>query len=273
MPRGAEYLVFSYIGFSSKEIYIDRPLINVSLEMEAPTLDEVVVRGYSNSSSSNRFKRKPEAKIVTTTTIENQTTVEFEIEKPYSIKSGENKLSVDINQFSIDAIYEYYAVPKLDKDAFLMARITNWDQYNLLEGEANLYFEGTYVGRSVLNAKALTDTLDISLGRDKSIVIGRKKVEEFSKKRTVGSNKIESRGFEIVAINKKSQPIQLTLFDQIPVSVNSNIQVTPENISNGLLDEKTGELTWKLNLAPQEQAKLNLQYEIKYPKKERVILE
>ena len=240
-------------------------------------LSETVITSLQGRTSGVRIRGansiKQEADVITTSTIENQTTVEFEVEKPYSIKSNGEKLTVDLNSYEIKAAYEYYAVPKLDKDAFLIARIVDWDQYNLLEGEANLYFEDGYVGRSILDAKTLTDTLNISLGRDKNIVIGRTKVDEFSKRRTIGSNKIESRGFKIIVRNKKSQPIKLTLYDQIPVAAISDIIVTPTQLSKGRLDDQTGEVAWELDLNPQQNIELKLEYEVKYPKKEKLILE
>jgi uncharacterized protein (TIGR02231 family) len=155
----------------------------------------------------------------------------------------------------------------------LVAQIVNWDQYNLLEGEANLYFEDAYVGRTILDAKTLQDTLGISLGRDKNIVVGREKNEQFSKRRTIGSNVVETRGFKIVARNKKSQPIKLTIFDQIPLSVLSDIIVSPIELTSGKLDIKTGKVKWELVIDGQQQRDINLQYEVKYPKREKVILE
>lgn len=149
----------------------------------------------------------------------------------------------------------------------------NWDQYHLLEGEANLYFEDGYVGRTILDAKSLNDTLDISLGRDKSIVIGREKNQDFTKVKTIGANKLETRGFEIIVRNKKSQTIDLTLYDQIPVSVNNDISVEPLALSNGKLNGKNGLVEWKLKVAPSKQKALNFQYQVKYPKRERIVLE
>ncbi|MCF6205256.1 MAG: DUF4139 domain-containing protein, partial [Methylococcaceae bacterium] len=194
----------------------------------------VMIRG--NSSAPKK------SKVVQTLTIENQTTVEFEVKTPYSIKSNGEKLTVNLTTYESETIYEYYAVPKLDKDAFLIARIINWDQYNLLEGEANLYFEEAYVGRTILDARSLNDTLDISLGRDKNIIVGREKVDEFSKKRTVGSNKIDSRGFKIIVRNKKSQAIKLTILDQIPIASISEISISPDELSGGKLEVATGEV-------------------------------
>ncbi|MEN1784831.1 MAG: DUF4139 domain-containing protein [Bacteroidota bacterium] len=284
LPNGATHLKFTYIGFVAQELPITSQYISVRLEPDEVALDEVVVVGYG--STSKRLQRKAagvsirgsssikkEAEVTTTTTIENQTTVEFEVDEPYSIKASGEKLTVDLNSFEIETSYEYFAVPKLDKDAFLVARIINWDQYNLLEGEANLYFEEAYVGRSILDARSLNDTLDISLGRDKSIVIGREKVNEFSKRKMIGSNKVESRGYKIIARNKKSQNIRLTLFDQIPVAAINNITVSAIELSSGKLTENTGEVAWEFELQPQQQKNLNLSYEVKYPKNEKVNLE
>jgi hypothetical protein len=276
IPKGATSLTISYLGYDTQQLPITSENMNAVLN-EGMVLDELVVTGYSGNARGGarpeRYKAEQEANIVTTSTIENQTSVEFELETPFSIKSDGTKLSVDLNKYNIDALYEYYAVPKLEKDAFLVARIMDWEQYNLLVGEANLFFEDAYVGRTILEANALTDTLDISLGRDKSIVIGRNKIDTYSKLRSIGNNRIESRGFEIIARNKKAQPIKLIIFDQIPMPAISTISVDPVELTGGELNKKTGAIVWELDVAAREQKKLTLSYEVKYPKKERVTLE
>lgn len=280
LPNNASTLVFSFIGFSSQEVPIAQPNIRVVMQSDVQQLAEVVATGYEperllqGQAPGVRIRGESSiAKSVPTTVVENQTTVEFEVSTPYSITSNGEKLQVDLKRHEIEAIYEYYAVPKLDKDAFLIAQLANWDQYNLLAGEANLYFEDAYVGRTILDAKSLQDTLEISLGRDKNIVINREKNEQFSKRQTFGSNVIETRSFKINIRNKKSQSIKLTLFDQIPHSVVDDIEVSPMELSSGHLDENTGKVKWELTLEPQEQKDINLQYEVKYPKREKVILE
>lgn len=277
LPNGATHLVVSFIGYATQDLPITSELINIEMIPDMQQLQEVVVTGYALQGRTPgvtvRGTSSQKAETIITSTVENQTTVEFEVELPYTIKSNGEKLSVDLNTYQIEAIYEYYAVPKIDKDAFLIAKIINWDQYNLLEGEANLYFEDAYVGRSILDAKSLSDTLNISLGRDKNIVLGRTKIENFTKRRFIGSNQVENVGFKIIARNKKSQPIKLTVFDQIPVSAISDITVTPKELSDGKLNEKTGEVTWELHIASQQQTESTLQYEVKYPKHEEVVLE
>ena len=276
LPNGASQLVFSFIGFATQEIAITQPEIDVLLQQDIQQLQEVVATGYGLQGKAQGVQIRGAnsiAKSIETKVVENQTTVEIEVERPYSIKTNGEKLVVDLKQHNVDALYEYYAVPKMDKDAFLVARVINWDQYNLLQGEANLYFEDAYIGRTILDARALKDTLDISLGRDRSIVVSRERIEELSRSRLIGSNKVDKRSFKIVVRNKKSVPINLVLYDQIPVSVISEIAVNALELTGGQLDEKSGKVTWKLLIERQQQKELNFLYEVKYPKKEKVILE
>lgn len=279
LPTGATDLVVSYVGFETQTVPITSGEINIKLMEDAQLLQEVVVTGYSGSNRSYKLEGKAagvridKASTLITEFKETQTTVEIAVEKPYTLKSGGEKMAIDLRDFTIPAEYHYVAVPKLDKDAFLIARITNWNQYNLLEGEANLYFEKGFVGRTILNANALSDTLEVSLGRDRSIVIEREKVEEFSKKRTLGANKIETRGIKIAVRNNKKSAVNLFISDQLPVSVVSDITVTPGNLYGGQYETSTGLLKWQLNLAPAEQRQWQFDYEVKYPKRENVVLD
>lgn len=278
LPNGATDLIVSFIGYETQYVPITSEQINVQMNPDLMQLEEVVVTGYGIQGrapglSVRNAPRLKKAETITTTTIENQTTVEFEVEAPYSIKSNGEKMTVDLSTYAIEAAYKYYAVPKIEKEAFLIAEITNWDQYNLMEGEANLYFEDTYVGRSILETTLLKDTLSISFGRDRNIAFEREKIKDYTKKRAIGSNQIENIGFKTTVRNKKSQPIKITIFDQIPVSAISDIVVTPKEVSQGKLEESTGLVTWEFTLQPQEKKELTLHYEVKYPRKESVILE
>ena len=283
LPASAKSLVFSFIGYSTQEVNIQgRSNVNVGLIEDTQMLSEVVVTGYSSSMKRSLEGRvagvsisnsEMEAAPLLTTFVENQTTVEIQVAEPYSIKTNGERTLVDLKTYDIPAVYRYTAIPKLDKDAFLIAEISDWSQYSLLEGESNLYFEDGFVGRSILNAAALQDTLQVSMGRDRSIVLQREKVDQFSKKRTIGANVTETRGYEISLKNNKSQAVTLLVKDQIPVSVNSSIIVTPGELSGGKLDPLTGIVTWEITLAAGAQQKLSLQYEVKYPKTERIILD
>ena len=149
--------------------------------------------------------------------------------------------------------------------------LTNWEQYSFLQGEANIFFEGTFVGKSILEAEGVQDTLSISLGRDKSVALKREKIDQLSQSRALASNNIESRAYQITVKNNKSQGIQLTVFDQIPISIVNDISVTA--IHKGAQQDENGIIKWQVDLKPNEQQQFQLQYEVKYPKRERVVLD
>jgi hypothetical protein len=274
LPTTAKTLVFSFVGMRMEELPIQgRSNMNVTLMQDTQMLSEVVVTGSYREREKKALGASMDAAPLMTSFVENQTTVEIQVAEPYSIKTNGERTLVDLKTYEIPATYRYIAIPKLDKDAFLLAEMADWSQYSLLEGESNLYFEDGFVGRSILNPAALQDTLQISMGRDRSIVMQREKVDQFSKKRTIGSNITESRGYEITLKNNKSQAVTLQVKDQIPVSVNSSIEVTTGELSGGVVDPVTGIVTWEISLAPGGQQKLSLRYEVKYPKSERVILD
>ncbi len=208
-----------------------------------------------------------------TNVVESQTSVEFEISIPYTIASDNKHHAVEIQTYALPAKYEYYAAPKLDREAFLLAKVTGWEQYNLLSGEVNLFYEGTYVGKSYLETRTAKDTLDISLGRDKNIAITRIKLKEFSSSAFIGLNKKELVAWEINVRNKKKQEINIVIEDQFPISTEKDIEVERLEMSGGKYNEETGIVNWNLTIKPGESVKnLIMKYSVKYPKNKEVIL-
>src|SRR5436190_20050737 len=101
------------------------------------------------------------------------TNVEFDIKLPYSIPSDGQRHLLAIQSKELPAMYRHFLVPRLDREAFLVASVTGWESLNLLPGSANIFFEGTYVGQTVLNPAVLNDTLNLSMGRDHGVTISR----------------------------------------------------------------------------------------------------
>ena len=164
-------------------------------------------------------------------------------------------------------------MPKLDKDAFLLANIVGWEQLDLVPGPTNVYFSDTYVGQSYINTRNVGDTLRLSFGRDKKVVISRKLLEEYSDKKVIGNNRKDNYTYEITVKNIRDIPIKLSLFDQIPISQDSDISVSIEETSDADYDETTGRLLWKINLAPGATKKYKLSFTIKYPKGKKITVQ
>jgi hypothetical protein len=297
IPNGGGQLQVSYIGYVTKTLPISNSNMNIVLEEDRRALEEVVVVGHGAQNNiakalegrvpgvmvgaSDQIKirgvssiqAKEEAIPLPVAQVENQTSVEFEIKTPYSILSENKNTTVEVERYSLPADYEYYSVPKVDKDAFLLANISDWEQYNLLEGEANIFFENTFVGKTILDVRYITDTLNLSLGRDKNVSIQREKVKEYSTQKFFGNKTETTRDWKIIVKNNKRQAINIVLFDQIPVSTEQDIEVNPENLSGGALDKENGEVKWKFTLQPTQKNELNLRYKVKYPKGKNLLVE
>ncbi|TFF33733.1 DUF4139 domain-containing protein [Mucilaginibacter psychrotolerans] len=211
---------------------------------------------------------------VAVNTTENQTSMEFNIQNPFSIPNDGKQYAVEIDQVTTNATYQYYAAPKLSTDVFLTARITDWTKYNFLSGEANLFFEGTFIGKSRLDTRAANDTLSLSLGVDKNIVVKRLMQTQLADKQGIfGSSKKETRDWSISIKNRKTQAINLLIEDQVPVSQNAAIEVDTQDISGAEMDKATGKLSWTFTLEPQAVKQLRVKYTVKYPKNQSVLVQ
>ena len=135
-----------------------------------------------------------------------------------------------------------------------------------MAGAVNIFFEGTYVGKSFLNPANLNDTLDISLGRDKNIVIERSKIKDKNSTAVLGGNKKMNVAWNIGIRNNKKDAIHLVIKDQLPLSNRKDIEVRLLQSSGAQFDSRTGFLTWDLNINSKQKKSLDFQYQIKYPK-------
>ena len=295
IPRGKSQLKFAYVGYLSQTCRVSGSTLNVRMKEDTAALQEVVVVGYGISkkgrSKSNRKQEEtsralegkvpgissdaemPESELIAVNEQRAQFGYEFDIKQPLTLPSNGKTTTTEIARYQLPASYQYLGIPRADKDAFLMADATDWQQHSLLEGEANVYFENSFVGKTILDPTVANDTLHFTLGRDNGIRIQRTIVSSRSSRRLLASNQEQDMTWRITVRNSRKEAVSLTLQDQIPVSQNSNITVTTEELSGGQLDKSTGIVVWQLLLQPNEQREFIVQYRVKYPKSRRLIVE
>lgn len=284
LPRDHKQLEFAYVGYVSQKRQVKGSTLNVKLKEDDRTLNELVVVGYGvrNGNSNRKLSskataegadamevksvKKLESDLIEVKEQKAQFGYEFEIMQPLTMSSDGKTTTTEIARYQLPATYQYLGIPRADKDAFLMADATQWQQYSLLEGEANVYFENSFVGKTILDPTVITDTLHFSLGRDNGIRIQRTKVADRSTRRLLSTTQEQNLTWRITVKNSRKEAVSLTLRDQIPVSENSNITVTTEELSGGQLDKTTGIIEWQLQLQPNEQREFIVAYRVKYPK-------
>lgn len=191
----------------------------------------------------------------------------YAVSMPYDI-SGDNKArEVEIQRISLPADYRHYAVPKASKDSYLVAEVRGWEAHSLMPGEASVFFEGGYVGKSFVNPGATTDTLNLSLGRDRNVKIDYEQIKDFNQTAFIGGKKQSTRAYKIRVYNAGPKPINLRVEDQIPLSRSGEAEVTVEELSGGKLDPESGKVSWDLQLDQGASVEYIVRFSVKYPKK------
>ena len=297
LPKDKKQLRFSYIGYQQKTLRATGPTMNVRMNPDENALQEVTVVGYAleGKVAGMQVSKRSSAREVDKLTKPMEDTMnmeqlgessmmdvqeqkalfgyEFDIKQPLTLLSDGKVTVTEIGRYQLPATYQYVGVPRADKEAFLVADATGWDAYSLLEGEANVYFDNSFVGKTILDPTVPSDTLHFSLGRDNGIRIQRTKVADKSTRKLLASHQEQNMAWRITVKNTRNEAITMTLKDQIPVSQNSGITVTTEELSGGDLDKEKGVITWLIQLNPNEQKELLVQYRVKYPKNRRLVVE
>lgn len=312
VPPGGRKLGISYVGYVPQQLDLSGPILDVSLQQSAVTLSEVQVVQYARplidrdaasamTITRDEIHRTPERTIggtrvrgartggipanygdVTGGVVNTGPAVDtqratthftFAIAVPYTIPSDGQGHMVAVKEHEVASTYRYYSTPRLDPSAYLFAKATGWDQLDLLPGPVNLYFEGTFIGESFLDAAQVNDTLDISLGRDNGVVIVREKLREMRRSAFNGNKRLEVIGWSIDVRNTKQRPIELMISDQIPLAAVSEVEVELTSTDAGLLDRTTGHITWHERLEPGNTSRHSFTYTVKAPRAMDIQLE
>jgi uncharacterized protein (TIGR02231 family) len=148
----------------------------------------------------------------------------------------------------------------------LVASITGWEKYNFIPGYVNVYINDTYTGRSYFDSQSVEDTLDLSMGRDNSVIITRKKTKDFSGNAVIGGSRKSSMGFEISIRNSRKTAIKLNIYDQFPLSTFKEMEITTGETSGAKHDKESGKLEWEMEVPAGDNKTLKFNYSVKYPK-------
>lgn len=247
--------------------------------------------GYMNKKSSENLERAPSRKMMeiaslassdaapAQTSVGNYVQIDnsginttFDISLNYTIPSDGQEHLVAVKDYELPATYRYYVAPKLDRDAFLQARITNWEDLNLMPASTNIFYEGAYVGQGYIDMRNVKDTLNLSLGRDKKIIVRRENDKNYRSVKTIGTNIRKSFGYTIEVRNTKKENIDLVVLEQFPISNDKDIAIEDKEAKGANINEETGAVQWDISLKGNELKTIKLNYSVKYPKDKTVNL-
>ncbi len=254
--RQLQPVVNNYYMNSIQSVATDNDVFKKRLEGKAAGAEVLTV----DPSTLQRF----------TTLTESQLNTNFEIDLPYNIESDGLVHSVTIKEEKINATLKSYAVPKLDKDAYLLAEVSDWQRLDLLPGTANIIMDGTYLGKSLIDPNSTADTLNLSLGKDKRVAIKRSLVKDYTSTKTSGNTTKQIFTYELTVKNNKTTDIEIIIKDQYPISTIKDVTVTLDESDNAMINPDNGVLTWKMTVKSGESKKKRFTYTVKYPKELKI---
>lgn len=201
-----------------------------------------------------------------TQAVANMLNIEYRINLDYNIPSDGQYHTVPIQNKSLKTDLDYYAAPVMDKKAYLIASIVDWQDLELLQGQANIYYNGRYTGQTTIYPHTSNDTMELTLGRTNGIVIEREKLDSDEKPQLVGSWVTQIITYRIKVRNNQPTNVNLKLEDYIPHSNDKDIVVKLLKDSNAKFDENNSHLTWDISLNAGETKEIEFSFSVKYDK-------
>jgi uncharacterized protein (TIGR02231 family) len=248
--------------------YTDQVLQKQNQDTEGLSMNEVKVIQMEATKSTSKNYRTAGSEVQ-----EQLTMNEFVVKEKLTIPSDGKSITAELNTQIHPASFEYLAIPKKSKHAYLKAMITNWEELNISTGPMGIYYGDTYIGMTMLNPENIEDTLSISLGPDIATQIKKTKIAENTKKEIFSSKKHSNMAWEIEIKNSKTRDIDLRIEDQIPLSKLNEVEVETKELSGGMLDQSTGIITWNVKIPAGKSIKKILKYQVRYPKSMKLFLE
>jgi len=222
---------------------------------------------YNNNSNKKIIPPKPKGTVEEEEIYTPEHEITFQIAKAYTFRAGLVPSLIDVTSYDLVPEFLYRSAPKKEEQVYSIARVKDWEKLNLMDGEANIYNNGTFLGKSYIRPSDLDDYLELPLGVVDNIFIKHKQVSEFSSKKVLSGGVVATCSYEIKIKNASADKINVEIIDQVPVSERSNVKT--ENVEfteGGDKDDSNGKVIWKLELAGNSEKTLSIKYSVSYPK-------
>ncbi|NIO48276.1 MAG: mucoidy inhibitor MuiA family protein [Candidatus Aminicenantes bacterium] len=209
-----------------------------------------------------------EAELLTAGILETGINLNFEIKRNIQIPSDGAPHKVPIDYEKLKVKYDYIAVPKLKEVAYLRGKFQNTLPYPLLSGNADLFVAQDFVGSTRLPFIAKEEETKMFFGEDRQIRIKHEQIKrEKSGPGFLGKKERIKLAYKITIQNLRKNQVEIEVFDQLPLSQNTKIDIKDQNITPAPSEKsEKGMLSWIFTLAPMEKREILVAFTIEYPK-------
>lgn len=182
--------------------------------------------------------------------------VTYDLPGRLTLPSRSDQQLISIVSITAKADFTLIATPLLTDFVYLQADLLNDSQTVLLPGDASIFRNGEFVGKSRLPQVTIGETFTAGFGIDSQVQVVREL--ENKKTRIQGGNRIDTYDYRIALSNYKNTPVELQLLDRLPYTDDSSIKIELEKTGPELSAEgeylrtarKKGILRWDMKLSP-----------------------
>jgi uncharacterized protein (TIGR02231 family) len=182
--------------------------------------------------------------------------VTYDLPGKLTLPSRSDQQLVTIAAITAKADFTLIATPLLTDYVYLQADVLNDSDTVLLPGQASMFRDGGFVGRSQLPPVTIGEKFTAGFGIDSQVQV----THELEDKQTriQGGNRIDTYHYRIALSNYKNTPVGLRLLDRLPYTDDASIKIELTKAEPQLSQDaeylrtarKKGLLRWDLNLAP-----------------------
>ncbi len=190
----------------------------------------------------------------------------YELQKPVSIPSDNEKHPITLieEELKSESIHYWYAEGM--SEVVAQDEVTNGDSV-ILPGKVKVYAEGDYIGETSLAQISPREEFKIGTRTAFDVKAEKKLAHREVEKAGVMRGKLKRSymyRLEIQSFSKR--PIEIDVFDRVPHSVSTSIEVKADWEKIGADNENLGVLEWHKTIQPDQKAIIEYEYEISWEK-------
>ncbi|MDH5637763.1 MAG: mucoidy inhibitor MuiA family protein [Nitrospinota bacterium] len=193
--------------------------------------------------------------------------VNFQIAQRADIPSGGDVKKVSIAQLSFQAQMSYVCSPAMSQNVFMRATALNSSQFPMLPGEASVFQEDSFVGKSMMETVAPRQKLVLDLGVDPSFKVVRKLLRRRAgTEGLISTSKTSRLIYETTIQNFRKTREIVEVTDRLPLSRDERL--TLEDVALSPKPDKKDErniVTWKLDMRPGRKEKVRMEFTLTHP--------
>lgn len=200
---------------------------------------------------------------------------EYRIPGPAAVPADSQPHQFAVGSHALAARLSVRTVPKVEPVGYLLAKATFEGEAALLPGPVSLFRGDAYIGKVALPLTRPGEEVDLSFGADDRVRIAYAfDTGERSRKGIFEKRQRVERRYRIEVTNHHGRPLEVAVWDQLPVPQDERIQVEllPDSTPPTERDPEgqRGIVVWRRTYPPEEKARILFGYAVSYPEGETV---